>query len=566
MFLRSNPSSILNPQRGRIYISLFEKLKHHSCTLNRLQYTSINNNNSNNVRPSEATFICTGGGANGGFCWCKKTSIDTPPRTILNKNHLLNNLGSNSNNTYNNNNNTQDDNYQQQQQHQQQYQYYYNNKDYEFFSREECKARYRMNKHHHCKVRAMAHRLLPIYFSYNANERKNHFGDCLFYYSSSVPNKQNKSNKSKNTTTATPTTATQGSNTIDKVNQHFQNNLANQHNSSFTNGNRSFHSSSSNQFFYSKAARILLPIALTGFRTWIFKGTLLFRIGVICSLLASVTGGYVLLNQEPAPITGRSRVVTFSEAEEKELGKMGYDEIIETYSDFILPDNNNLQNSVKKIAKKLIDATNRQDLDWDCHVINSENVNAFVLPNGKIFVFSGLFQLCDTEDELAAVIGHEIGHAIARHAAERLSVSKVGYLFLTLTRGLVGDTITGNLTTMLSTSLLGLKYSRIQEMEADIIGLEFMTKANYDPNAAIKVQKRFAQMEVENGRSENSIVNLFATHPIGNERIENIEKWVSEYEKSNTSSVSLNHKPQMLVGTKNPLKEEDNYAQSAPNL
>jgi len=585
MFLRSS-SSLIN-QRGRIYITLFEKLKQQSCTLSRLQYSSINNNVSQQQQQqqqpqqSQATFICTGGNS-GGFCWCRKTSIDMPPqpRTLFNnKNHLgFDNTSNNNNNNNtssddnnNNRNNTYNNTYNNSNNNNNQQGYYYNHSNYDFFSRQHCKAKFKVHKRNHkCKAEIFK-QVLPIYFSYNANERKNHFGDCVKYYSTNnqnnKTNKTNNNNSNNNNSKTTTTTTTQGTNTMDKVNQHFQNNLGNQHKSSFGNGNRSFHSTSSNQFFYSKAARIILPLALTGFRTWIFKGGIFFRIGVICSLLASVTGGYVLLNQETAPITGRSRVVTFTESEEKELGQMGYDEVIESYADYILPDNNNLQNSVKRIAKRLIDATNRSDLDWECHVINSESVNAFVLPNGKIFVFSGLFQVCDTEDELAAVIGHEIGHAIARHAAERLSVSKVGYLFLTLTRGLVGDTITGNLTTMLSTSLLGLKYSRIQEMEADIIGLEFMTKADYDPKAAIKVQKKFSEMEIAQGRSENALVNLFSTHPIGNERIENIEKWVNEYEKVNTTSSLINHKisSTKLPGTLNPQLPNDPTA-AAPNL
>ncbi|EGC29215.1 hypothetical protein DICPUDRAFT_58938 [Dictyostelium purpureum] len=269
---------------------------------------------------------------------------------------------------------------------------------------------------------------------------------------------------------------------------------------------------------------------MTGIRSSLSKHNLFKRLGMIFLILASATGTYLILNQDEVPITGRSRLVSYSKEEEHELGQMGYDEMTKEYSPYFLPENNQVQNRVREIAKRIIDVTGRRDLQWECHVVNSETVNACVLPNGKIFIFSGLFEICESEDELASVLSHEIGHAVARHAAERLSISKLGYLFLTLTRGLIGETITGNLTTLFSTNLLNLRYNRIQEIEADLIGLEFMAKANYNPYAALSIQKKLQKYEnsIKDTSTSISTLDFLSTHPAPEERILKIENWLNQ--------------------------------------
>ncbi|KAM9995576.1 hypothetical protein ACTFIY_001747 [Dictyostelium cf. discoideum] len=342
-------------------------------------------------------------------------------------------------------------------------------------------------------------------------------------------------------TTAATTTTTTTTSDVNKKNRNFNmsttillQNTSNRVGDQF----RHFSGSAPQMFILSKAARIFVPIAMSGVRKHMKSMSLFKRISLIILILASATGGYLALNHDEAPVTGRSRVVSYSKKEEQDLGEMGYEEMKTQLSDYFLPENNALQNRVREVAKRIIDVTDRPDLAWECHVVNSEVVNACVLPNGKIFVFSKLFDICESEDELASVISHEIGHAVARHAAEHLSISKLGYMFLTLTRGLVGETITGNLTTMFSANLLNLRYSRIQEIEADAIGLEFMVKANYNPYAALSVQKKLQQYTIKNDsilmgttsstsiQSQSMVVDFLSTHPSPEERIHKIEKWL----------------------------------------
>ncbi|EFA82928.1 hypothetical protein PPL_03706 [Heterostelium album PN500] len=227
-------------------------------------------------------------------------------------------------------------------------------------------------------------------------------------------------------------------------------------------------------------------------------------------------------NNKFAPVTGRARFIGVSLEEERDLSDLGYNYVMESYEELFLPENNVLQNQVRMIAKKLVPHSGI-DLPWECHVINSPEINAFVLPSGKIFIFTGLFKVVKTEDELAAVISHEIGHAIARHSAERMSLLKVGIVFLTITRGLIGDTISGNISTMISTKLLELNYSRMQEIEADIIGVGILKKAGFNVNAAVHVQEKFGMIDDD---QDDGLMALLSTHPKSAERVTKIQEWI----------------------------------------
>ncbi|GAM28087.1 hypothetical protein SAMD00019534_112630 [Acytostelium subglobosum LB1] len=314
---------------------------------------------------------------------------------------------------------------------------------------------------------------------------------------------------------------------------------------------RHFHSNLPNYFVFSKTLRLVLPFAMGGIREWIRQGNSLLRFAFICVVMFGSCGLYIYFNQESAPITGRSRFIGVTVEEERDISDMGYASVMELYADSILPDNNVLQNQVRLVAKSLIPYSGIQ-LPWECHVINSPEVNAFVLPNGKIFVFTGLFEIVQTEDELAAVMSHEIGHAIARHSAERMSLLKVGIVFLTLTRGLLGDTITGNVATMITTYLLELSYSRMQEIEADIIGLGILKSAGYNLQAAISVQEKLAQLS--DSEDDSKIVSLLATHPKCSDRVSKMKEWITEHgTEPNTITIQQHqhhHKHQHHVNNK----------------
>jgi predicted Zn-dependent protease len=137
--------------------------------------------------------------------------------------------------------------------------------------------------------------------------------------------------------------------------------------------------------------------------------------------------------------------------------------------------------------------------EWEYCAIESPQINAFCLPGGKIGVFTGLLRLVKNDDQLAAVLAHEVSHAVAHHASERLARAQAGY------RG-----------------LFALSFNREQESEADHIGLFLMTFANYDPQEAVAF---WNQMERARG-SQVRIPEILSDHPSDERRIDQLQNWV----------------------------------------
>lgn len=151
--------------------------------------------------------------------------------------------------------------------------------------------------------------------------------------------------------------------------------------------------------------------------------TPLFRYG---SGVVVVGGGvYYYTHLEHVQLTNRSRFMNVSSAQEAEASKVTYDEIMAQYGRAVLPDSHPSTQFVKKVAARLIRASGLNDLKWEVHVIQSDEVNAFVIPGGKIFVFSGLLPIAKNENGLATVLGHEIAHQLARHIAEKMSFNPI---------------------------------------------------------------------------------------------------------------------------------------------
>jgi predicted Zn-dependent protease len=156
---------------------------------------------------------------------------------------------------------------------------------------------------------------------------------------------------------------------------------------------------------------------------------------------------------------------------------------------------------------------------WQVEVFRDSAVNAFALPGGRIGVYTGLLQVAETPDQLAAVIGHEVAHVVAQHHNERVSQQFATEQGLALASALAG----GGATQQSLMALLGLgaqvgvllPYSRIQETEADKIGLDLMAQAGFDPRAAVELWRN---MERDGGGPE-----FLSTHPSGGTRIEELQ-------------------------------------------
>ena len=174
-------------------------------------------------------------------------------------------------------------------------------------------------------------------------------------------------------------------------------------------------------------------------------------------------------------------------------------------------------------------------MQWEVNVVKSNQVNAFCMPGGKIIVYTGMANLVGlgkgADDELAAVIGHEIGHAIARHANERISRAQLTSMGGQMIAGMLGDK-TGISQHIFSTVYglgtevaVALPFNRKQELEADKIGLVLMTLAGYNPEYAVSLWQKMSS--VSGGKSNS----FFSTHPTEEKRIQEIRAYLPQLEK-----------------------------------
>jgi predicted Zn-dependent protease len=158
--------------------------------------------------------------------------------------------------------------------------------------------------------------------------------------------------------------------------------------------------------------------------------------------------------------------------------------------------------------------------NWQFNVQQSDDVNAYCMPGGRIMVYSGLIEKLDATDaELSAVIAHEVAHALREHSRERISRQYAQQLGLGVAAAVAGvSEQTANIAGMVAEVTFGLPFSRDQESEADTIGLELMARAGYDPNAAVSLWRKMA------AGAGGSPPEFLSTHPSPATRIKDIEK------------------------------------------
>lgn len=163
---------------------------------------------------------------------------------------------------------------------------------------------------------------------------------------------------------------------------------------------------------------------------------------------------------------------------------------------------------------------------WEVNLIGSKQINAFCMPGGKIAFFTGILdQLQLTDDEAAMVMGHEMAHALREHARAQFAKTRATSIGLSLGAQLLGLGELGNTVADLGTKLLALKFSRTDETEADLVGLELGARAGYDPHAAVTLWQKMNQVAAGAGGLE-----FLSTHPSGPERIRTLEQNVPRVE------------------------------------
>lgn len=259
----------------------------------------------------------------------------------------------------------------------------------------------------------------------------------------------------------------------------------------------------------------------------------------------SLTGGLtaisiLIINGCTTSATGRKQFNMVSTDQEMQLGLTAFEEMKKE-----LPISKNSAHNalVSKVGARIAEqAKDRMpDAKWEFVVFDSPEANAFCLPGGKIGVYSGILPITKDEAGLAAVIGHEVAHASNHHGGERMSQAQAVQTGSAAIGAAVPEKYSGM--TMVALGGLGklgieLPYSRLQESEADHVGLLYMARAGYDPEEAVRFWERFS---ASHGKS--STPSLLRTHPVDEKRIEDLKKWMPEAKAAATGGKVIS-KPQ----------------------
>mgnify|MGYP000728298548 CR=1 FL=1 len=261
----------------------------------------------------------------------------------------------------------------------------------------------------------------------------------------------------------------------------------------------------------------------------------LFTRNAVAGLLLVSLG---LSGCETNPYTGRSQLLMISVAQEMHLGAQAYSQVKNDPKVKLSQDPREIE-PVKRVANRIIEAAKRskyaemaRQFQWEVVVIKDDKtMNAFALPGGKIAVYTGIFPVAKTEAGLAAVMGHEVVHALARHGAELMSQGQLTNAALQVASVAIGASGSSPLLSQAAMAALGagvqvgvlLPFSRSHESEADYVGLLLAADAGYDPREAVHLWERMEQLSGGGGPAE-----FLSTHPGHNTRIQQLKKWMPE--------------------------------------
>jgi predicted Zn-dependent protease len=226
-------------------------------------------------------------------------------------------------------------------------------------------------------------------------------------------------------------------------------------------------------------------------------------------------------------MTDRTQLMLSSESSEIALGTQAYNEYKAKY-----PVSKNAAHNaaLARVGQAVKTAAQKSDYQWEFTVLESPEANAFCLPGGKVAVYSGLFQYTANDAELACVVGHEVGHALARHGGERTSWETLKSLGLTALKTRTESEAIAQAYGIATEVGVLLPFSRSQESEADLMGLTLMARAGYDPSASLSFWKKF-------GSTPPGVLEKWlSTHPGGDVRIADLQKNLpaaqAEYQKA----------------------------------
>jgi metalloendopeptidase OMA1, mitochondrial len=259
---------------------------------------------------------------------------------------------------------------------------------------------------------------------------------------------------------------------------------------------------------------------------------------IFLAFLAAWTASlFIFTGCTTVPITGRSQLNLISEGQEMQLGLSSFEQLKKE-----TPINKDpaINSMVQRVGKRVatVAGADMPNAQWEFVVFESKEVNAFCLPGGKVGIYTGILPITKDEAGLATVIGHEVGHAVAHHGAERMSEAMV----LQTGGQLLGASISAADPRWQQVTLLAygvgskvgreLPHSRAQESEADHIGIIYMARAGYEPKAAIEFWQRFAQYNKQLGGNNSALAGFLSTHPLDETRIRQLQQWLPDAEQA----------------------------------
>lgn len=235
---------------------------------------------------------------------------------------------------------------------------------------------------------------------------------------------------------------------------------------------------------------------------------------------------FLFCSCETVPYSGRSQLMMVTMEQEQQMGSEAWTQVSKQNK---ISNNKKYTEALSRVGKSIAKESDRPEFKWEFKVFESDEANAFCLPGGKVAVYSGLFKYLANDAELATVVAHEVGHAIARHGAERMShdmLQQTGANILDTAVGQSGGTSSQLwMAAYAGISNIGvvLPYSREQEFEADKIGMILMSKAGYNPQAALDFWNKFSTIS-----KQSAIEEFFSTHPMSTKRQEEMRKMLPD--------------------------------------
>lgn len=226
------------------------------------------------------------------------------------------------------------------------------------------------------------------------------------------------------------------------------------------------------------------------------------------------------------PETGRKSFNILDTGTEMKLGLDAFTELKQKEKISADPAANAM---IQRVGKRISAVAQLPNAQWEFVLFENKTPNAFCLPGGKVGFYTGILPVCKDDAGVAAVMGHEVAHAVARHGGERMSgqiaIAAAGITLSEFMKSKPRETQAIAMTAFGLGSTVGvvLPHSRAQESEADRIGLIYMAKAGYDPNAAVAFWQRFAA-----SKQGASVPEFLSTHPVDETRIANLKRWMPE--------------------------------------